>query len=263
MSEYIYTSFTDWNWGLAHHGIRGQKWGVRRFQNPDGSLTAAGKAHYGVSEGGNSALSRKYSHQYKKLSRLADKADVNKQAAESQKYSRRARLAAGLAAGAAGTAVGAHFDTVARNRRKYENLKSLYNDYDKKSSRILDWMHDNVGGNAAASDWKRMSDEHDRVLNSMRANTQERANLKEHMTFGTAGMSTRTKILLGGAAVAGGYAAYAGIRSKMAKIRTTDAGHAKAVEKYKQQYEKMTNMFANTPYSELLKQQDKARNKKG
>lgn len=28
---------------MRHHGIKGQKWGVRRFQNPDGSLTAAGK----------------------------------------------------------------------------------------------------------------------------------------------------------------------------------------------------------------------------
>lgn len=28
---------------LQHHGIKGQKWGVRRFQNPDGSLTPAGK----------------------------------------------------------------------------------------------------------------------------------------------------------------------------------------------------------------------------
>ena len=31
---------------LYHHGILGQKWGVRRFQNPDGSLTAAGKRRY-------------------------------------------------------------------------------------------------------------------------------------------------------------------------------------------------------------------------
>ena len=34
---------------LYHHGILGQKWGVRRYQNLDGSLTSAGKARYGDS----------------------------------------------------------------------------------------------------------------------------------------------------------------------------------------------------------------------
>lgn len=32
---------------LQHWGIKGQKWGVRRFQNADGSLTAEGKKRYG------------------------------------------------------------------------------------------------------------------------------------------------------------------------------------------------------------------------
>lgn len=32
---------------LAHYGIKGQSWGVRRFQNEDGSLTEAGKQRYG------------------------------------------------------------------------------------------------------------------------------------------------------------------------------------------------------------------------
>lgn len=30
---------------LCHHGILGMKWGVRRYQNKDGTLTAAGKKH--------------------------------------------------------------------------------------------------------------------------------------------------------------------------------------------------------------------------
>lgn len=33
---------------LYHHGIKGQKWGVRRYQNEDGSLTTLGKMRYGV-----------------------------------------------------------------------------------------------------------------------------------------------------------------------------------------------------------------------
>lgn len=31
---------------LAHHGIKGMKWGIRRFRNKDGSLTEAGKERY-------------------------------------------------------------------------------------------------------------------------------------------------------------------------------------------------------------------------
>ena len=31
---------------LYHYGVKGQKWGVRRYQNKDGSLTNAGKKRY-------------------------------------------------------------------------------------------------------------------------------------------------------------------------------------------------------------------------
>ena len=33
---------------LTHHGILGQRWGIRRFQNKDGSLTSEGRKRYGT-----------------------------------------------------------------------------------------------------------------------------------------------------------------------------------------------------------------------
>lgn len=33
---------------LYHYGIKGQRWGIRRFQNEDGSYTSAGKKRYGA-----------------------------------------------------------------------------------------------------------------------------------------------------------------------------------------------------------------------
>lgn len=49
--EENYYGFDYWRAGqtLAHRGIKGQKWGVRRYQNPDGSLTDAGRKRYGTS----------------------------------------------------------------------------------------------------------------------------------------------------------------------------------------------------------------------
>lgn len=35
---------------LYHHGIKGQRWGVRRFENEDGTLTSAGKKRYSNKE---------------------------------------------------------------------------------------------------------------------------------------------------------------------------------------------------------------------
>lgn len=61
---------------LSHHGIRGQKWGVRRYQNEDGSLTSAGKKRYDVN---NASDRKKLSKQYSDYSKKAQ-ANINKKA---------------------------------------------------------------------------------------------------------------------------------------------------------------------------------------
>lgn len=49
---------------LYHHGILGQKWGVRRFQNQDGSYTATGRERYGIEDGKRRSL-KSYALEYK------------------------------------------------------------------------------------------------------------------------------------------------------------------------------------------------------
>ena len=61
---------------LIHSGIRGQKWGVRRFQNKDGTWTAEGKKRRAVKEGYSDKPNKKSKNETKKekieISKMSD-----------------------------------------------------------------------------------------------------------------------------------------------------------------------------------------------
>lgn len=73
---------------LYHWGIKGMKWGVRRYQNPDGTLTAAGKKRYS-SEGDAGETKPEYAPKAspKKASDYSDeelRAQINRMQMEKQ-----------------------------------------------------------------------------------------------------------------------------------------------------------------------------------
>ena len=52
---------------LYHHGVKGQKWGVRRFQNKDGSLTTAGRKRCNEFSDAEKSVVNKLSNSYSKF----------------------------------------------------------------------------------------------------------------------------------------------------------------------------------------------------
>lgn len=77
---------------LCHHGIKGQRWGVRRFQNEDGSLTNAGRKRYAVgdkmdtNDPNDSAVTRKVKRNYNEMT---DKEFMNRYKVSKKTYMKR------------------------------------------------------------------------------------------------------------------------------------------------------------------------------
>lgn len=96
MPFYIYTD------ELYHHGVKGQRWGIRRYQNKDGSLTPAGKKRY--SDGKGEPKKTRYDKYYEKYKTLGYDDEKAAKMAKGRAATERSLIVAGAVAAAAVTA---------------------------------------------------------------------------------------------------------------------------------------------------------------
>ena len=76
MSDFIITRDSSDN-SLEHWGIKGQKWGVRRFENADGTLTAEGKKRYNKYQTADGSMTEKGKKKYEKALKTAQGEKIN------------------------------------------------------------------------------------------------------------------------------------------------------------------------------------------
>lgn len=144
MQSYYATAYGSYE--LYHSGIKGMKWGIRRFQNEDGSLTEAGRERY-------AKLAGKIEKQQRKIDKWQAKVDKNsKRYLRAEKMKLKAtklRARAGnpwissqlrtdnlLKAQYYETKAGKMQNNTLKNEAKIRRAQSLINKYSRKIAKI-------------------------------------------------------------------------------------------------------------------------------
>ena len=125
---YIIPSDND----LMHFGIKGQKWGVRRYQNPDGSYTAEGLKRYGLSD-------KKRAHQINRINLMYNRS--NKWTSRKiRKLDKKGKTAK------ANVMREMYKDNERARKEKIANVRKMQVRQDLKKSKRQDWKDVLLGG---------------------------------------------------------------------------------------------------------------------
>lgn len=149
---------------LQHYGVKGQKWGMRRYRNEDGSLTSEGRDHYGIGDprkpgaaGLVSSNPRKTEHDYrvkkygKATAKTLDKKPKNTDDTEKKKRAETAKKILTAVAAASLTAVAAY----ATSKHIKNKANSILNHEHSKELRTIFNQHDLLANNISKSGYDR------------------------------------------------------------------------------------------------------------
>lgn len=261
MSEYYGVS-TPTDDFLAHYGIKGMKWGVRKA----------------IEKGNQKALARQYKKAVKKLAKLNKRADIGLQEQKANKYNKIAKISGKVGATGAGLAIAG---TGTNHTLQYiHGLHRQIKDYkldniDKEMGRVNDdaigmMTHNNSQfnkGKITEAEHKKNFDVIDEYRND-KMNKLDNEWYKTYDNFNESGHRRKTAADIGkyvGYAGAGigalglGTAAVSKIKAHAAKKRTTPEGHAKAVAERNAWQKEMRSAFKGTKYANMPRLQKKKR----
>ena len=111
---------------ISHHGIQGQKWGIRRYQNPDGTLTEEGRKRY-------EKLLKKYTYTTKKGNVLINKPKM--------KAARGAGVVGGLLSGYSAIGAGVSGKLLYNNAKDFKKASEDLNSIQQRLGKSWEKLH--------------------------------------------------------------------------------------------------------------------------
>jgi len=246
---------------LAHYGVKGMKWGVRKA----------------IERGDDKALSRQYKKAMKKLNKLNKKADVEQQNKIAKRYSKAAGV--GLAVGAAGTggmigsalSMGRHLGKARELDAAHKKLGDEFEAAGKRTRRDLERRFHLTAQNGKYNSYyqpyqrdmafDRLERDAEKEFNRNRDTYHTKSDAlkkdfdRENAAFKNASTARKASAIVGGVGLLG--AAVAGGKAMQAKRRASAEGHAKAVAERDAWKKEMNKAFKGTKYDTSRRRKSK------